>query len=205
MVRASPPNFTHSRVISASPRVTMAATALSPNPSPEHAPAAIAMTFLSAPPNSTPNTSCVVYARKLPLLTAFCNDMQSVLSYPARLTEVANPRATSNANDGPDKKHERLCAHAPNVESMSSDIVMSVSFSMPFVAHIIAASRGKCGASPVKTARVTWLGVTMTSKRNPSANACKSVVAASPSGNATSGRKREFAWRRLMSSAVSGS
>jgi hypothetical protein len=55
-----PPQATARRVISAMPRVMMAAALLCPRPSPDAIPAAIAMTFLSAPPISTPITSSLV-------------------------------------------------------------------------------------------------------------------------------------------------
>jgi hypothetical protein len=49
-----PPSASDSRPVSASPRVMSAARALWPKPSPSLAPAAIASTFLIAPPTSTP-------------------------------------------------------------------------------------------------------------------------------------------------------
>src|SRR3989454_4477613 len=51
------PSATASRVISASPLVMSAARAFSPRPSPSTRPVAIAITFFSAPPVSTPTTS----------------------------------------------------------------------------------------------------------------------------------------------------
>src|SRR6266516_2652848 len=56
-VAGSAPSATPSRVISASPRVISAARVLCPRPSPSRIPAARAITFLSAPPSSTPSTS----------------------------------------------------------------------------------------------------------------------------------------------------
>src|SRR5439155_96961 len=56
-VAGSAPRATPSRVISASPRVISAARALCPRPSPSRIPAASAITFLSAPPSSTPIVS----------------------------------------------------------------------------------------------------------------------------------------------------
>jgi hypothetical protein len=44
---------------SAKPRVVSAAAALAPSPRPDTMPAAIASTFLAAPPISTPRTSVV--------------------------------------------------------------------------------------------------------------------------------------------------
>src|SRR5882672_1483399 len=58
------PSATPSRVISARPRVINAARVLKPSPSPSRMPAARAMTFFSAPPNSTPITSVCEYTRK---------------------------------------------------------------------------------------------------------------------------------------------
>src|SRR3569832_1559580 len=55
-----PPIATPSRMISARPRVTSAARALAPKPRPSAMPAAIASTFLTAPPTSTPITSSLV-------------------------------------------------------------------------------------------------------------------------------------------------
>ena len=57
MVSACAPQATASRVISANPRVMSAAAVLWPRPSPSTTPAAMAMTFLSEPPSSTPTMS----------------------------------------------------------------------------------------------------------------------------------------------------
>ena len=54
------PLRTANREISARPRVISAARELWPRPSPSATPAAMAMTFLSAPPSSTPGTSSEV-------------------------------------------------------------------------------------------------------------------------------------------------
>ena len=59
-VRASAPMATPNRAISAKPRVISAAFALSPNPMPSPMPAAIAITFFSDPPSSTPTISGLV-------------------------------------------------------------------------------------------------------------------------------------------------
>ena len=53
------PSATPIRVISARPRVISATRVFEPKPRPSHTPAPIAMTFLSAPPTSTPITSSV--------------------------------------------------------------------------------------------------------------------------------------------------
>ena len=51
------PNALPKRISSAKPRVVSAAAALAPSPRPATMPAAIASTFLAAPPTSTPRTS----------------------------------------------------------------------------------------------------------------------------------------------------
>src|SRR5690606_3567337 len=58
-VSASAPMARPSRLISASPRVTRAAFALSPSPSPSPIPAASAITFLTEPAISTPRRSAL--------------------------------------------------------------------------------------------------------------------------------------------------
>jgi hypothetical protein len=52
-------------VISARPRVISAARAFNPNPSPSHMPVAIAITFFTAPPISTPVRTVLKYTRSV--------------------------------------------------------------------------------------------------------------------------------------------
>ena len=59
---------TPKRLISAKPRVTRAARALSPYPRPSDMPVARATTFLTAPANSTPTRSPLTYARRFSLV-----------------------------------------------------------------------------------------------------------------------------------------
>ena len=66
------PHATASRVISAIPRVISPAAELYPSPTPAATPAAIAITFLSAPPSSTPITSDDVYSRSVSDETSRC-------------------------------------------------------------------------------------------------------------------------------------
>src|SRR3990172_5293124 len=68
-VSARAPIATPSRAISRTPLVTSAANALCPKPSPSTTPAAMAITFLSDPPNSTPKGSDPAYTRKVGLLS----------------------------------------------------------------------------------------------------------------------------------------
>src|SRR4051794_26751604 len=67
-VSGRPPRATPRRVSSATPRVMRAARVLSPKPMPSEIPAAMATTFLSAPPSSQPTTSGLVYTRNASVL-----------------------------------------------------------------------------------------------------------------------------------------
>ena len=64
-VSGTAPRASPSRVISTRPRVMMVALEMSPNPHPDAAPTARAMTFLTAPHSSTPSTSVFVYGLKV--------------------------------------------------------------------------------------------------------------------------------------------
>ena len=59
MVSGRAPKLAAMRRSSTKPRVTIAACALAPSPAPLTVPAAIASTFFSAPPTSTPMRSSV--------------------------------------------------------------------------------------------------------------------------------------------------
>ena len=71
--RALAPSAMPSRMISARPRVRIAAAVFSPRPTPTAIPDAKAMTFLQAPPTSVPTTSLLVYGRKYPLFSMRCS------------------------------------------------------------------------------------------------------------------------------------
>ena len=60
------PSATPRRVISARPRVMRAARAFSPRSRPSQRPVAMASTFLTAPPTSTPTMSSLAYTRSAP-------------------------------------------------------------------------------------------------------------------------------------------
>ena len=59
-VSRAAPSFTPRRIISASPRVISATRVLAPKPMPSAMPEPMAMTFLTAPPTSTPMMSVCV-------------------------------------------------------------------------------------------------------------------------------------------------
>mmetsp|Transcript_21343 Transcript_21343/g.51392 ORF Transcript_21343/g.51392 Transcript_21343/m.51392 type:complete len:205 (+) Transcript_21343:201-815(+) len=90
--------------ISRQPRVTSPAIAFVPIPNPSHIPAAIAITFLTAPPISTPATSFVVKTRKVSHENISATSFPKAVSLLATTTAVASPMAISFANDGPERK-----------------------------------------------------------------------------------------------------
>ena len=71
-VSGSPPRATPSRTSSARPRVTSAAIVFMPKSSPAATPAAMAMTFFTAPPISQPTTSALVYTRNVGPVSRCC-------------------------------------------------------------------------------------------------------------------------------------
>ncbi len=78
-----------------------AARALSPKPRPSLVPAAIANTFLTAPPTSMPGRSSLAYARSASPRSSAATLAVSAASVAATTSAVGNPRATSSANVGP--------------------------------------------------------------------------------------------------------
>ena len=95
------PSATPNRAISAKPRVISAARALSPNVKPSHKPVAIASTFFTAPPTSTPTQSSLPYSRRASVWKAFTNVCTTVASGLAATNAVGSPFATSCAKLGP--------------------------------------------------------------------------------------------------------
>ena len=73
----------------------IAARVLSPPPAPSDIPVAIAMTFLSAPPASTPTTSWFTYTRNLAVSKSVCRSRAVSMSANASTLAEAMPAATS--------------------------------------------------------------------------------------------------------------
>src|SRR5438034_596710 len=128
-VSGSAPNATPNRVISARPRVIRAARVLEPNPRPSRIPAATAMTFLRAPPSSTPITSDAVYTRNCAVAKTCCARRATASSRAAATTAVGWRRYTSSANDGPEST--AIAAAAPNRSASTQDSGCSCSGSSP--------------------------------------------------------------------------
>ena len=149
-VSRRPPSAHASREISASPRVMSAAIALCPSPGLRRRPAAIAITFFSAPPISTPGH---VVADVEPQRGTAEADPGRMRPRPRRATPtstaVGSPRATSAAKLGP----ESTTTGCPAVASspITCDMRCSESVSSPLVALTRTAAAG----SDEATARAT--------------------------------------------------
>jgi hypothetical protein len=142
MVSGCAPSFWARRLISASPRVISAARELWPNSRPSQMPAAIATTFLRAPPISTPMTSSVLYTRKRWFVKASCAACVKALLRPATSTAVGMPAATSLAKLGPLKKVSCSSRSEGNTLSRICEGSWRVSFSMPLMAFTMGTSPG---------------------------------------------------------------
>src|SRR5688572_3016541 len=73
-------------------------------------PAAIAITFLTAPPTSTPIRSALKYTRMRPPCSNAAASRAKPASRAASVSAQGSPRATSSANDGPDRAPQRAPA-----------------------------------------------------------------------------------------------
>jgi hypothetical protein len=82
--------------------VISAARAFCPNESPSQAPAAIASTFLIAPPASTPVMSALSYARSVAPRRRAASARANAPSVEATTSAVGKPSATSSAKLGPE-------------------------------------------------------------------------------------------------------
>ena len=143
------PSATPRRVISARPRVIKAARALRPRFMPSTMPVAIASTFLTAPPTSTPIGSVEVYTRRLSLWKAATACSVSATSVLAATSAVGWPSATSCAKLGPDKMPLRACGRKAWAISCPS---RPVPFSKPLHNHSVATSSGRLCSMPPKAA-----------------------------------------------------
>ena len=107
---------------------------LDPRCSPWHTPAAIAITFLSAAPISTPTGSLLVYSRNVGPENATCSSRASSASADEIAAVAGSPRAISLANVGPERTATRGVNLRPTTSPITSVILINVPFSSPFVA-----------------------------------------------------------------------
>ena len=109
-----------------------AAIALCPRPRLSTTPAAIATTFLSAPPISTPATSSVAYSRSDGPRNSCWTRRAASADGDATTTAVGSPAATSAANVGPDSTATGRVG--PASSAITCDIGKSVPCSRPLAA-----------------------------------------------------------------------
>mmetsp|Transcript_12361 Transcript_12361/g.24731 ORF Transcript_12361/g.24731 Transcript_12361/m.24731 type:complete len:205 (-) Transcript_12361:610-1224(-) len=124
------PKYMPSLLISPHPLVTKPLIALVPNPSPSHIPAAIAITFFTAPPTSTPITSRDVNTAKSSPAINSAKSSASIKSSDAITTAVATPSQISRAKDGPLKKaYDRSSPkHSFSISAMNPRLDVSIPF-----------------------------------------------------------------------------
>mmetsp|Transcript_108537 Transcript_108537/g.315681 ORF Transcript_108537/g.315681 Transcript_108537/m.315681 type:complete len:243 (-) Transcript_108537:428-1156(-) len=137
-----PPKNVETLRISTSPRVTSAASAFDPSPSPSLMPAASASTFLTAPPTSTPTTSVVVKTRKSSEERNLLRSAASAWSSLATTTAVAIPSKISRANEGPDRYAYDLWS--PSKSSSTSHMRLRLLVSIPFEIDMTGVPGGMC-------------------------------------------------------------
>ena len=183
-VNGFPPICLPRRAISARPRVIREAFELSPNPSPSPMPAATAMTFLKAPPSSTPTTSGFTYTRKYGTENNRWS-LSARFSSTHATTDADGCRLTiSLARFGPDTAATRSSVRSP--DSISTSLIrLSESCSMPFTSETTEASRCRSGATSSNTVRNAWEGTAITTTSAPDTASSMSWVAVSPSGKRT--------------------
>ncbi len=132
-----------------------AARGLWPSPRPSRIPAAIAITFLSAPASSTPITSpSGVHPERgcrEHLLRVERRGGVGRGRHHRRGLALAHFRGEAR----PRERHEPRLRHAL---ANTSDMSASVSLSMPLVALIISVPRGTASATRRSTERTAWLG-----------------------------------------------
>ena len=185
-VSRRPPSAHAKRVISARPLVIKPARALFPRPSDSTTPAAIAMTFLSAPPSSTPMTSLLAYSRKYLDRNSSCTSFSRDGSLDATSTAVGNSRATSAAKLGPEST---ATGFAPPISSsITCDIRLILPGSRPFVALTIGTSPGRKALACWITVRVPCDGTAATTHVDPTNASSRDAVGITDSGSTKSGR-----------------
>ncbi len=193
-VSARPPSAVPRRVSSASPRVMSAARAFDPNPSPSEMPAAMAITFLIAPPSCTPATSVLVYTRIRSLRSQPAMRSATAGVVEATVSAVGRCSATSRANVGPETTPD---ARNPGSSSATtSDNSLPLPGSRPLVAQASTVSAVTCGLSARRVARKAWLGTATRNCRCGAASCGRSAVTVRFSGKRMPGRKAAFSRAR---------
>mmetsp|Transcript_16106 Transcript_16106/g.65061 ORF Transcript_16106/g.65061 Transcript_16106/m.65061 type:complete len:238 (+) Transcript_16106:712-1425(+) len=151
-------------------------------------PAASAMTFLTAPPTSSPTTSCDVKTRNDGDDKIAENSYANRRSSEATTTAVARPSAISRANDGPDRN--AYPRSRPRIDGRISHMSSSDFFSIPFDVHSTGALAGT-NLAILRRYRLEYCTGTACTTNDASRSAdAASVVASMFVGNVTSDKYR---------------
>mmetsp|Transcript_18161 Transcript_18161/g.45766 ORF Transcript_18161/g.45766 Transcript_18161/m.45766 type:complete len:212 (-) Transcript_18161:521-1156(-) len=151
-----PPTAFATIVISRHPRVTSADIAFVPRPSPSHMPAAMAMTFLTAPPISTPMTSLDVKTLKFEFAKSSTVSSHRRSEAEATVTAVARPAAISLAKEGPLRNASSRMV--PVSSTRMSFMRERVPDSMPFETQMMDVVGGMCSATFLRNSRLYCVG-----------------------------------------------
>ncbi len=139
-MRGFAPSFKPRRLISVRPLVIRAALVFRPKPNPSIIPEAMAITFLTEPPNSTPIISLFVYTLKRGVAKTCCTKEAVFLSFDATATRVGTFEATSRAKLGPERAAICFSGIFGSVSLSTPDMVKYVLFSIPFEAETMMVS-----------------------------------------------------------------
>ena len=159
----------------------MVALELSPNPHPDAAPTARAMTFLTAPHSSTPSTSVFVYGLKVLVAHRAATRAATASSVAATTVAVGWWAAISSARLGPETTATRSRGRArasPRTWLMRSPVPSST----PFIRETARAVSPSSPRSGDRTSRALWEGTATTTRPAPSTARVRSLVADTPSG-----------------------
>ncbi len=187
MVAGSAPSASPSRVVSASPRVMIEAFVLSPKPIPSAMPTASAMTFLTAPPSSTPTTSVWVYGRKYGAEHAAATCSATSASVQATTVAVGCRAAISLARFGPDTTAMRP-GDLPVTSAITSLMRRSEPCSTPFMRLTSTAASPIAEDQAARLSRRLWDGTASTTIFAPSSTSPGSVDAVMAGGSGRSSR-----------------
>ena len=165
-------------------------------------PVATAITFLSAPPSSTPTTSSLVYTRNAAALMAPCTSFAASSEELAATTAVGCPCATSAAKLGP----LTATTSCPSASCATTSVIKAnVSRSIPLVATDNTALGVIEPAHEATTARNTCEGAAYTTRPAPCSALAMSLLAVRPGASVMFGRNRGFSCRALTASTTSSS
>ena len=202
-VSARAPLAMPSRVISARPRVISAARALSPRRSPSTMPQAIARTFFTAPPISTPTGSSDRYGRKRRLPSAAMNTRAAPAS---RLAIVIASRQLACELGRKARPRERRHRVAQGTIRLPARTWSSAIRSLIPLAHSSSGTLdSRCEESAASASRRNCAGTTTTTASAPPAASARSAVVSIAGSSAMPGRYTGFSRRSRIVSAIAGS